>query len=206
MKRHQDLRQAAVATVIALGTCSMTACGDAGGPGTSPATAGTDTSTTSPNAPRSSSVSLDATSDTDSSAKLPVDLPAAAREETKDGAVTFGKYYYEAVGEASHSGSTTDLATLGMDDCAPCSKVVSKIDEGAKKGQTRGRDPYALSKVRATKRPDEGFKVSMTVVVRAHQVYEKGTVIGDVEATSYTLTEHVVWDDYKWQIADLVTS
>src|SRR5690606_30464156 len=114
--------------------------------------------------------------------------PAAAKKNTKEGAAAFGKYYYEKLGEASHTGETDDLTTLGSQQCPPCDQVVSNIDADAKKGQTRSADPYSFSDLSAVARKDEGFKVSMTVKVKAHDVYEDGKDIGDVRATKYTLT------------------
>lgn len=206
----QSTRGAAILAAVAVLTGGLTACGDDSEPEESTTTASPiDRSTESPSSSKSSSSSESETSSGDGSgdgAELPDDLPPEARKNTKEGAAAFGEYYYEAVGEASHSGVTTDLAPLGDDECTPCSKVVSNIEQDAAKGQTRSAKPCSLSNVKAAERPDQGFKVSMTVDVKAHHVYENDKIIGDVEKTQYMLTEHVVWSGGRWHIADWVIS
>ena len=46
----------------------------------------------------------------------------------------------------------------------------------------------------------------MDVNVKPHKVYQDGKVIGSVDAVDYKLTEHVVWQDGQWKIADWVIS
>lgn len=141
-----------------------------------------------------------------SSDDLPADLPEAAREETKEGAAAFGEYYYKAMGDASHSGKTEALSRLSLKSCPPCEQAITDINADAELKRTRSADPYRFSNVAASKRPDKGYKVSMDVNVKPHKVYQDGKVIGSVDAVDYKLTEHVVWQDGQWKIADWVIS
>ena len=137
---------------------------------------------------------------------MPSDLPDAALEETTAGATAFGKYYYEAMAEADHTGKTGDLAVLSLKSCQPCEQAVTDINADANKGHTRSPNPNRLTNVIATLRPDKGYKVSMNVDTKAHHVYKNGEIIADVNAAQYTLTEHVAWSKGRWQIADWVIS
>ena len=206
----QFTRGAAVLAAAALVTGGLTACGE--DEPVDPSSSSTvsplpGNSTTGSSSSSTTSSSSAASSDSSgSSSDLPDDLPEAAKEETKEGAAAFGKYYYLKMADADHTGDTTDLATLGLDTCPPCAQSIKDIDADAKKGQTRSANPYRITNVESVARPDEGFKVSMDVDVKAHHVYKDGEVIGDVEARQYKLTEHVVWSDGRWQISDWVIS
>lgn len=200
----QSTRGAAVCAAIALIAGGLTACGEDKpvDPTTTASPVSVDTGSSTSNSSSSSSSSTSATGNVD----LPKDYPAEAQKETKAGAAAFGKYYYEKMAEADHTGDTTELQQLSLGSCPPCKQAVTDINADAAKGQTRSADPNTLTDVNATKRPDKGFKVSMEVAVKAHHVYKDGEILADVKATKYTLTEHVVWSGGRWQIADWVIS
>ncbi|MDN5717921.1 MAG: DUF6318 family protein [Janibacter sp.] len=138
---------------------------------------------------------------------MPSDLPDAAREETKAGAAAFGKYYYETFGNATDSGQTGDLEKLSADECKVCSTSVSGIQADMKKGWTRSENPYSITNVKAQKRSDSGYKVSMSVKVAAHTREDaNGKENGHVKATTYTLTQHVAWENDRWQMLDWIVT
>lgn len=133
---------------------------------------------------------------------LPKDVPAAALKKTRQGAVAFGKYYYEQFGEADHTGDTTTISALASDSCVPCAEAVSAIDSDSADGQTRSANPYKISNVQATHDSDHGYNVTMTVHVRPHHVYKNKKVISDVDADNFTVTEAVVWNEGRWEVSD----
>lgn len=204
----QFTRGAAVLAAAALLTAGLAACGEdepveptssstvSPLPGDSSTTSGSGSSTSSSSGSPSSS----------DGPEMPSDLPEAAREETKEGAAAFGKYYYEKFAEADHTGDTSDLTKLSLTSCPPCKQAITDIKADAKKGQTRSAKPNRLTNVKANPRPDKGYRVSMHVDTKAHHVYKNGEIIADVDAVQYTLTEHVVWQNGRWQIADWVIS
>lgn len=209
MRFHRGTAACAVALVIVSG---LAGCGDE--EPTEPFETKEPTSQRSSSGATGSSSSGSGSSSSGSSSSggtssddLPADLPEAAREETKEGAAAFGEYYFMTYGEAAHTGDTSTLKALGATDCTICSNGVDKIKNDAAKGWTRSKNPYHVSKVEATKRPDEGYKVSMSVKVDEHdRVDSKGKSNGTVEATQYTLTEHVVWKSGRWHIQDWVVT
>ena len=193
-------RGAAILATAAVLIGGLTACGeDEPTEPTSTTASPIDKGTESESPSESSSASDDADG-------MPEDMPAEAKEQTKEGAAAFGEYYYLQFGEADHIGDTTKLEKLSLPSCPPCAQAIKDIDADAKKGLTRSADPYTVTNLQATKRPDKGFKVSMDVEAKAHHVYKDGEVFADVEAANYTLTEHVVWQHGRWQIADWVIS
>lgn len=201
----QFSRGAAVLTAMTVVTGGLAACGEdePAAPTSTASPIEVDPSSSSSSDP---TVSSSSGSSTDAGDELPADYPAAAREKTKEGAAAFGKYYYQALGEAGHTGRTDTLEELSLGSCPPCEQAIKDISAAAKKDQTRDENPYRFSGLQAIKRPDKGYKVSMDVQVVPHKVYEKGKVIGSVKATDYQLIEHVVWTDGRWQISDWVLS
>lgn len=199
-------RGAALLAATALAVSGLAACGDEGEPAGS-------SSTASPSAVgRSSSESSGSESSSSSTpAKdtkgLPGDFPTAAKERTKEGAAAFGKYYLLEFGDATHTGDTSAIEYMDASDCLVCSNGVEDIQTDAEKGFTRNKNPYTVSQVKATKRPDEGYKVSMEVEVAAHhRLDSSGEPNGDIKATSYTMTQHVVWTDGQWRMSDWVAT
>lgn len=139
--------------------------------------------------------------------ELPEGMPAAATKRTEEGAAAFGKYYYDQFGEAAKTGDVQVISRLGGEDCEICAASVKKINKDAKKGWVRSENPYTISRVEATKRPDRGYKVAMHVDVREHhRIDSKGDPNGKVSAVAYTLTEQVVWREGRWVIADWIVS
>lgn len=157
----------------------------------------------------SSSTSGEGGGGSDSSAgagELPEDLPAVATKRTKEGAAAFGKAYQNEVGEASKSGDPSRLEKMATSKCPPCTQVVQDIRKDAEKGRVRSENPYSVSGLQATKRPDSGYKVSMDVDVAKHRGLEDGKPYGTIDATQFHLTEHVIWRGGRWQVADWVVS
>lgn len=202
----QFSRGAAALAATAVLTGGLAACGEdePTEPTTTASPIEVDPSSSSSSGP---SVSPSKGSSTDAGADLPADLPAAAREETKEGAAAFGKYYYEAFGEATHTGNTAVIEKLDSDSCLVCSDGVTNIKTDAKKGWTRSVNPYTVRNVRVTKRPDEGYKVAMQVKVVAHKRLDAdGKANANVRAADYKLTEHIVWEDGRWQVKDWIVT
>ncbi|MGO4130808.1 DUF6318 family protein [Janibacter sp. RAF52] len=209
MRFHRGTAACAVALVMVSG---LAACGDE--EPTEPFETKEPTSQSSSSRASGSSSSGSGSSSSGSSSSggtssddLPADLPEAAREETKEGAAAFGEYYYKALGDAGHTGDPATLELMDASECLVCSDVVAGIKEDEGKGWRRSINPYSMSNVEAKKRPDEGYKVSMAVKVKAHERLDSnGQANATVDATEYTLTEHVVWRDGRWQMLDWVVT
>lgn len=199
----QFSRGAAALAATAVLTGGLAACGE--DEPTEPTTTASPIEV-DPSSSTSSGPSVSPTS-TGAGAEMPKDMPAAAREETKEGAAAFGKYYLLTYGDAAHTANTTKLEKLDASDCAVCGTAIKNIKADKAKGWMKDKNPYTVSNVVATKRPDEGYKVTMDVEVADHHRVDKtGKVNGDIDAVSYTVTEHVVWQEGVWQIKDWVVT
>jgi len=137
---------------------------------------------------------------------LPHDIAAVANKRNKEGAAAFGKYYYDQIGEASKSGDPSVAEAMALKSCPPCRSFVKNIRGNAEKGLKHAENPYTITAVESSKRPDSGYKVSMDVDVSQHVVYKNGQAYGEVDATSYHVTQHVVWRSGTWKVADWAIS
>ena len=207
----QSTRGAAILAAVAVLTGGLAACGADSEPqeSTTPASP-IDRSTDSTSSSESSSSSGSETSSGDGSgddAELPDDLPPEARENTKEGAAAFGEYYLLTYGDAAKTGDVQDLQILAAKDCSVCMKAEQGIQDDKAKGWKRDKNPYTIIKSSATKRPDAGYKVRMDVsVAKHHRIDSDGDVNADIDATEYTVTEHVVWVDGRWQMMDWIVT
>ncbi|MFJ6132625.1 DUF6318 family protein [Janibacter terrae] len=146
-------------------------------------------------------------SSTGAGAEMPKDMPAAARKETKAGAAAFGKYYQSAFGDAAASGDTDIIESLRAAECNACIAGEKQIKDDKKKGWVRSANPYSLSEVEATKRPDSGYKVSMAVKAKKHyRVDEAGKANAVVKPVQFTLSQHVTWVDGRWTMQSWIAS
>lgn len=194
----------------ALAVSGLAACGGEGEPAESSTTASpsaVESGSSSDSSGSESSSSEPSDSSASSTASETADLPQSAAKQSQAGAAAFGKYYLSQFGEASRTGDTKRLELLEADECSVCSAGIKEIKSGAQKGWTLNKNPYTASNVEATKRPDGGFKVSMDVKVAEHERLDsEGESIGTSEATQYTFTQHVVWENDRWQMYDWVVT
>lgn len=193
-------RGAALLTATALAVTGLAACGDEGGQAESSTTASPSAaSESSTEATGSESSSSPSSSSAVTSGEEVTELPAAAKSKTQAGAAAFGQYYHEAYGDAAESGDASIIETLRSPECKACLAGEKQIKDDAKKGWHRDTNPYSHSGVKATKRPDEGYKVTMTVkATKHHRLNEDGEPNAKVDATSFTLDEHVAWRSGRW--------
>ena len=197
------------ASLLVMG--GLSACGDEG--------SGTDESsstTASPSAPEKES-SLEApeesstseASDSSESSESGGDdevaeLPAAAKKQTKAGAIAFNEFYFHHSGEALHSGETESLESFS-DGCGVCDSFAEGIQADAKKGINMDRNPYVVDGASARKRSDGGYRVELQLnVAKYHEVLEDGSKGRTADSTSMTVVTDTQWTDGAWTIRDQV--
>lgn len=201
----QSQRAAAVCAAIALMTGGLAACGD--DEPTEPTSTASPISVDKSTSSTSSSSPASETSTSAGGEDLPKDLPAAARKETKEGAAAFGKYYQTAFGDATASGDTNGIEAMRSEACNACLAGEKQINDDKQKGWVRSTNPYSISKVVATKRPDSGYKVSMNVRAKKHfRVDKSGKSNAVVKPVQFTLSQHVVWNEGSWTMESWIAS
>lgn len=197
----------------------LSACGDEGGE------ASESSSTASPSAPEkesSSEASADESSTAEASESEPepesesdsssgesgndevAELPAAAKKQTKAGAIAFNEFYWKQVGESYRTGNVNvfDEYTRG---CAVCDNIAGKVRDADSVGTHMNKNPYSVRNTSATARKDNGFRVELTVDIEEyHEVLKDGSTGDAIESGSFTTVSDTRWSGGQWEIRDQV--
>lgn len=196
----QKIRGAALLAATALAASGLVACGGEEEPAES-------SSTASPSAPETSSEASgsDTSGSSDGGGEGEVaELPAAAKKQTKEGAIAFNEFYQHQLGESLRTGDTATIEEY-THDCDVCENFNEKTKANRSKGITMDRNPYSAHNVTATPRVDSGMKVSMTVKSSGYsEVLADDSKGREAEPTSYKLVTDTQWHDGHWVIHDTV--
>lgn len=197
------------ASLLVMG--GLSACGDEGGE------ASESSSTASPSAPEkesSSEASADESSTAEASESEPesdsssgesgndevAELPAAAKKQTKAGAIAFNEFYQEQTGEALHTGRTEILEKYSQ-NCDVCDGMTERVQDYAAEGIKMNKNPNSVRSPKASKRPDGGYRVELTVVAsKYHQVLSDGSTGATADAVTFTVVTDTQWTDGHWVI------
>lgn len=200
------------ASLLVMG--GLSACGDEGGE------ASESSSTASPSAPEKTSSSESSDSESDSSASETseasgsgssgseggevAELPAAAKKQTKAGAIAFNEFYQEQLGESLKSGDTATVEKY-THKCGACDNFNEQTEANMSRGITMDRNPYSVHNLTATPRTDSGMKVAMTVKSSGYrEVLADGSKGRKADPTSYKLISDTQWHDGHWVIRNTV--
>lgn len=198
------------ASLLVMG--GLSACGDEGGDA-----AESSSSTASPSAPEKESSPEDSsTSESSEGSESPgssessdsssgesgddevAELPAAAKKQTKAGAIAFNEFYQVQVGEALKTGSTKTLEKYS-NDCRFCDGMIKRVSEHSKKGVHMNKNPNRVRDLAATEREDGGYRVEMTVDASAyHEVLPDGSKGRRAEPLTMTVVTDTQWADDGW--------
>lgn len=200
------IRGAALVAATALVMSGVAACGDEGEPAESSSTASP--SAVEPSSSSESSGSGSSSAPSESSGAEGdgevVELPAAAKEQTKEGAIAFNEFYQEQTGEALHSGQAATLEEYSQ-DCRVCDGMVKRVREYAAKDITMNKNPNKVQDPKASKRADGGYRVELTVAASSyHQVLSDGSAGPTADAVTFTVVTDTQWTNGHWVIRDQV--
>lgn len=212
----QKTRGVALLAASFLAMSGLAACGDEGGESES------SSSTASPSAPEKESTSeASASGDASESSSAEtsesessggesegggevVELPAAAKKQTKAGAIAFNEFYWEQVGESYKTGNPYVFDTYTR-DCAVCDNIAGKVRDADDAGTHMDKNPYSTRDSSATARKDSGFRVELTVDIEEyHEVLEDGSTGNAVESGAFTTVSDTQWIGGQWEIRDQV--
>lgn len=197
----QKIRGAALLAATALAASGLAACGGEGEPAES-------SSTASPSAPETSSEASgsDTSGSSDGGGEGEVaELPAAAKKQTKEGAIAFNEFYWEARGEALKSGKTDVISAFSADACEPCSAYIDTTNENAKRGVTMNKNPNTVHVTNASKRVDSGYKVTVQIEAdKYHEVKREGGVGRSADPLNMEIVTDTRWVGGHWVINDSV--
>lgn len=196
---------------MTLSVGALSACGgdDPDGDGSSTTTAtpldpsssssGSGSSGTSSSSGSGSSTSTSAKGDTP-------EIPAAAKDDSDEGAIAFAKHYWSETGRALEAGDTKHLKTLTT-DCMPCDEYVRTVEKEIQKGQRADRNPIAISSAKITDETDGKSDKAITLSVKDNayeMVDNSGEPVSRVDAVNYDLIVYVDRRGQEWSVVDLL--
>lgn len=212
----QKTRGVALLAASFLAMSGLAACGDEGGESES------SSSTASPSAPEKESTSEASASGSESSSAETsesessggggesegggevVELPAAAKKQTKAGAIAFNEFYMTETGRALTTGRTEHLKKYSK-DCMACDDFLDVVDDATSNGTRMNKNPTSISRSSASERSDSGYRVEMDIKESAyHEVLKDGSKGRAAEPTSLTVVTDTQWKAQGWVIRDQV--
>lgn len=209
----QTTRGVALLAASVLAMSGLAACGDEGGDA-----AESSSKTASPSAPEKESgseesgseeASESSTSEASGSSEPAGDdevaeLPAAAKKQTKAGAVAFNEFYQEQMGEALKTGRVETLKEYSQ-GCDACDEYVRDTERATSRGVKMDKNPNVIGDTSATKRVDSGYKVTVEVKAKEYQeVLSDGSRGRKADAVTYTIATDTQWSEGHWVIRDSV--
>ena len=199
----------AVVVVLALGSVG---CGDEEPPAPSatsvvspkkgPALTGTESSSPTSGAGRSSAGAKTSAGDGD----VP-GLPEAAKKNTKAGAEAFAMFYTTQLGESAATADSTTIRALADKSCDVCDALADQADLYAKEGVRAPRSPYRNLRIASSRAAGGGTHVvEVNMDQASFRLIDKsgtpGTKVGGEKDVSYFVS--VDWEDGRWITRDLV--
>ncbi len=196
----QKIRGAALLAATALAASGLVACGGEGEPAES-------SSTASPSAPEKSSEASgsETSGSSDGGGEGEVaELPAAAKKQTKEGAIAFNEFYWEQAGLSYKTGDPSFLEQHS-NGCPVCDNMSKRVRAAKNEGTTANINPYSVRDSSATPRVDSGQRVQLTVdIAEYHMVNKDGTWESTIAPQSFTVVSDTRWVDGKWEMRDQV--
>lgn len=146
----------------------------------------------------------DASSDSDSDS-VAADRPAYANAEGEAGAEKFAGYWVDQVNEATTSGDTEGLRSLGLAGCEVCSDFPQQLDDiYAAGGRVESEDWTVKSVVPEAGATDERVGMLITVTVPPNRVYvDENARAQKFPGGDQRFRMIVVRQDQHWMIQDL---
>lgn len=200
-------RPAVTLAAACLALSALSACGgedDGEGPTSTTVSPLPGDSTTSTSSSSSGSPSSSASSSSKGGDAAP-ELPAAAKEHTKDGAVAFATFYWEEGGEALKSGNTKTISALADSQCKVCQTYIDGIDKDAKDGLHADINPTQIGTSRVTDQTERRADYVVTLEANDKQynvVDAQGKSTGQADPVAYDIQIYVDWEDSRWKVVD----
>lgn len=198
--------RAAIVTASVAGALALTSCSDGADAQPSPSSAGA----TSTAASSTSSASSPSSSSSRPSSTATVNVPAAARAHTEDGAKAFAKFYYEILSDSQFRADSTMLRQLSTPECVACEAFAQKADAMRDRGQHVDSRSLTVRQSHVTLvTVQNGHVIDVLAEDRPSRVVAKdGRVVSTSRGSKLAFRTSVVWTDDGWKVSDskLVTS
>jgi hypothetical protein len=133
-----------------------------------------------------------------------VNVPAAARAHTEEGAKAFAEFYYAVLSDSQFRADSGKLRALSTPECVSCQAFARKADAMRERGQHVNLRSLTVKQSQVTPaRVSGGYVIDVLAEDQPSKVIEKdGTVISTSKGSKLAFRTSVVWQSDGWKVSD----
>ncbi|WP_367616051.1 DUF6318 family protein [Phycicoccus avicenniae] len=133
------------------------------------------------------------------------DVPAAAREQTPEGAEAFASYYMDVLNQAMTSAEPDGPEALSADSCRFCGRALETVRQLSSDNQVYEEAPARLENLRpgGDAPQDQVFIRARLVQVGANVLDDDGEVVSTDQSGTAEVLVGVGWTDDGWRLLDV---
>lgn len=133
------------------------------------------------------------------------EMPALAKENTKEGLEAFVKYYYAVKNYANETGDVTTLATLNGPDCAACSSLLEATSQSYIEGRWMAGGKLEVPVIEVHWNPNNTVQTVKQQVIQGDITYynSDGSEGRAPDIATNSAFVIVASFDASWTVADL---
>lgn len=133
-----------------------------------------------------------------------MNVPAAARAHTEEGAKAFAEFYVEKVSESGYTADSSDLKAISEPTCKGCAVFIELADELKADGHHVDRKSIVLKglMVRPDSTQDRMVIDCLVEDLPSKIVDANGKTVSDEPGDKLTLRNTVAWKNVGWVIVE----
>lgn len=132
-------------------------------------------------------------------------VPAAAQEQTPDGAAAFVQHWFDSVNYAIRTTESTSVRILG--ECPSCLAIAESIDQVADKGNSLTGGIATVTSVQPTQIQSNGSTtvVALLSATPTDEVNPQGNIVATIDpgATNVQYLFTLAWGPSAWLVASI---
>jgi len=193
--------RATIVTACLAAAVALTSCSDGADAQPSPSSAGSTSSASS----SASSTSSPSSTTSSPAGTATVNVPAAARAHTEDGAKAFAKFYFERASRGAQVASSAELRSLSAPACVGCKSFIRLIDGYAAKQQHVDRDAMRVTDTNIRPRGTKGETGVDVLAVDGPKaiVDARGSTVRQFAESKLFFETTVEWNGNAWKMKRL---
>lgn len=132
-----------------------------------------------------------------------MNVPAAARAHTEEGAKAFAEFYTLEMDRATVTADSTQLRALTLATCAACKGVIEVVDDYRSRGAHQEASSVVVDLAQVRSFAKSEAVVDVLVQDKPHSVVNKtGETISTSAGARISFRHTVNWTNGAWAVAD----
>lgn len=152
----------------------------------------------------SESVSVEPSEEPTAEALVAPELPAAATEETPEGAAAFAEWWFETLNYATATGDTSQVRASFAETCETCENLASRIEDAYSAGGDISGGAIRTTVDVPTQLEEGGVALAMQIDAEGGAIRDgEGDVISELEAEQLASVMAVLFIDGTWIVGGI---